>query len=70
MAQDTSPLSRDYLKSGDIIRLLPISRNTILAMVKRGELPAPDISLRTMNLWHKDRIMPAIRAILGTEVEL
>lgn len=66
MAQDTSPLSRDYLRSGDIIKLLPISRNTIHAMVKRGELPAPDINLPSMKLWHKDRIMPAIRAIMSS----
>jgi hypothetical protein len=64
MAQDSSPLASDYLKTGDIIRLLPISRNTILAMVRRGELPAPDINLPSMKLWHKDRIMPAIRAIM------
>jgi len=69
MANDTSPLSRDYLRSGDLIRLLPVSRNTIHAMVRRGELPAPDINLSSMKLWHKDRILPAIRAILGTEVE-
>ncbi len=69
MANDTSPLSRDYLRSGDLIRLLPVSRNTIHAMVRRGELPAPDINLPSMKLWHKDRILPAIRAIMGTEVE-
>lgn len=69
MANDTSPLARDYLRSGDIIKLLPISRNTIHAMVRRGELPAPDINLPSMKLWHKSTIMPAIRSILGVEVD-
>ena len=63
------PASRDYLKTGDLIRLLPVSRNTIHAMVRRGELPAPDINLRGVRLWHKGTIMPALRAIMGTEVE-
>ncbi len=69
MAKDTSPLSRDYLRSGDIIKLLPISRNTIHAMVRRGELPAPDINLPSMKLWHKSTILPAIARIMGTEVQ-
>ena len=69
VAQDKSPISREYLKTGDIIRLLPISRNTIHAMVRRGELPAADVVLPTMRLWRKSSILPAIAKIMGEVAE-
>ena len=59
----------DYLKPGDLLLLLPYSRGTIDRMVDSGELPAPDIIRPCLRLWRKETIMPAIRSILGVEVD-
>ena len=58
-----------FVKAGDLTLLLPWSRTTINKLIDAGELPAPDLVRNRIRYWHKDRILPAIRAILGTEVE-
>ena len=60
----------DYVGTGFILTRLFVSRPTIYEMIKRGELPAPDLTLQSgRKYWKRDRALAAIRAILGTEVE-
>ncbi len=65
---DCSPIAPDYLRTGDLIKMLPVARNTLHAMVKRGELPRPDMIIGNQRLWHKSTIMPAVERILKNEV--
>ncbi len=58
-----------FVKAGDLTLLLPWSRTTINKMIDAGELPAPDLVRNSIRYWRKATILPAIRRVLGVEVE-
>lgn len=59
----------EFLRPGDLTILLPWSRTTIDKMIAAGELPGPDLVRNTVRYWRKDTMLPAIRSILGVEVD-
>ncbi len=59
----------EYMRAGDLTLFLPWSRTTIDAMIAKGELPAPDLVHHKLRYWRKATMLPAIRSILGVEVD-
>ncbi len=55
----------DYVGTGFILTRLFVSRPTIYEMIKRGELPEPDITLQSgRKYWRREVALAAVQSIL------
>lgn len=60
--------AKDYVGTGFILTRLFVSRPTIYEMIKRGELPAPDLVLQSgRKYWKRERAIAAVERILNGE---